>query len=65
MDLKQRKFVDENKKPSLTAIKTTLKDKKKLKIITSSSYLCSREALRKLQMQLETPICLRQGSKMV
>ena len=28
MNLKKRKFVEENKKPSLTAIKTTLKDKR-------------------------------------
>ena len=47
-------FVKEKKKP-LRAIKATSKDKKLSRqyIITSSSYLHSREAFRKLHMQFE------------
>ena len=54
MDLKKRNFVKENKKP-LTAIKTTSKDSNLSQqyIMIWSSYLYSREALRKLHMQLE------------
>ena len=63
MDLKKRISVKENKKPSLTAIKTTSKDKNlpEQYIITLPSYLYTREALRKLNMQLEIPSCLGPG----